>query len=446
MKIIIGVHHFPPNYRGGAEWRAYRTAHALLQAGHEATVVCVERIDDESAQPLTYVDERFAEVPVRRLSLNLAAAPDPLRWEYDNQWVGVHLHDMFAASAPDIFHVMSGYLLTGSAFTAAQELNIPTVVTLTDFWFLCRRISMLRTDGTVSTLPIDPLRCARCLGEERRRFRLPARVFPKMMDVYWRTQGTYRRYFEERWANLQHIMSHVDLAICPSQFIREMYTSAGMTARRMEYVRQGHAFRDLSPDTLTKTPSPKLRVGYLGQIAPLKGVHVLLEAVQRLPSIPIDVRIYGDGGAFPDYCNKLKQAARDDARIRFEGVYERSQLTAILRELDVIVVPSLWYENSPNVILEAFAHATPVIASNFGGMAELVDENRNGLAFEKGDAAALALQLKLLYEDRSLLSKLTQGAADTHPPTVDEEMQHLLGLYATVRQNRYLLSSSAVAS
>lgn len=445
MKIIIGVHHFPPNYRGGAEWRAYRTARALLQAGHEVTVVCVERVDDASAQPLAYVDEVFSEVPVRRLSFNLAAAPDPLRWEYDNQWVGSHLREMFAASTPDIFHVMSGYLLTGSAFVAAQELSIPTVVTLTDFWFLCRRISMLRTDDTVSTLPIDPLRCARCLGEEKRRFRLPARVFPKLMDAYWRSQGTYRRYFEDRWANLQRIMSRVDLAICPSQFIREMYINAGMTAQRMAFVRQGHAFRDLSPDSLTKTLSPHLRVGYLGQIAPLKGVHVLIDAMQRLPSTPIEARIYGDGGAFTDYCSKLKQAARDDARIRFEGVYERSELTFILRGLDVIVVPSLWYENSPNVILEAFAHATPVIASNFGGMAELVDEGRNGLAFEKGDAVALATQLKRLSEDRSLLSRLTQGAADTHPPTVDEEMQTLLELYSTVgRRGESLNFSTAV--
>jgi glycosyltransferase involved in cell wall biosynthesis len=432
MRIVIGVHHFPPNYVGGAEWRAYRTARALLQAGHDVLVAAVERIDDPAAQPLRHVDEVFKGVPVRRFSFNLAAAPDPLRWEYNNLWVGEHFHQRFVEQRPDIFHVMSGYLLTGSPIAAAQALKIPTVVTLTDFWFLCRRISMLRTDGSISTLPIDPLRCARCLGEEKRRYRLPAKVMPRVMDAFWRFQGDYLQYFQARRAALQQIMSGIDLAICPSNFIRDMYREAGMVARRMEFLRQGHAFQNLAPEHLSKTPSPVLRIGYLGQIAPLKGVHVLVDAVRQLPELPIELRIYGDGAAFPGYCDKLKARIGNDTRIHFEGVYERSQLTGILRETDVVVVPSLWYENSPNVILEAYVHATPVIASNFGGMAELVDDEHNGAHFAVGNAADLARQLQRLVDYPALLSKLTKGAANTSPPTVTEELAKMLMLYQSL--------------
>ncbi|MBK8797570.1 MAG: glycosyltransferase [Anaerolineales bacterium] len=114
MKVLIGVHHFPPVYRG-AEWRAHRLASALQEAGHEASVICVERIDDAQAAPLAYADEVFEGVAVRRLSFDLGAAPDPLHWEYDNLWVGEHLRQVFDERKPDLFHLIGGYLLTGSA-------------------------------------------------------------------------------------------------------------------------------------------------------------------------------------------------------------------------------------------------------------------------------------------------------------------------------------------
>lgn len=114
------------------------------------------------------------------------------------------------------------------------------------------------------------------------------------------------------------------------------------------------------------------------------------------------------------------------------GAYNRAQLTTILRNLDVVVVPSLWYENSPNVILEAFAHNTPVIASDFGGMAELVAHEANGLHFIKGDAGDLARHLRRLVEEPGLLDRLTLGAAGTQPPTIDAEMSRLLTLYDSI--------------
>jgi glycosyltransferase involved in cell wall biosynthesis len=211
-----------------------------------------------------------------------------------------------------------------------------------------------------------------------------------------------------------------------------MYLDAGMRARRMEFLRQGHSFGDLSASDLAKPPAPLLRVGYLGQIAPLKGVHVLADAVRSLPNQPLALHIHGDGGLHPRYYSDLEKAAAADRRIMLHGAYSRAQLTSVLRNLDVIVVPSLWYENSPNVILEAFAHATPVIASDFGGMAELVEQEVNGLRFDVGNAADLARQLRRLVDEPGLLDRLTQGAAGTQPATIATEMSQLLTLYDSI--------------
>ena len=84
MKVVIAVHHFPPRYTGGAEWETYRIASTLRARGHEVHVICVERIDAGQAEGVSWTDEIYNDLPVRRLSYNLAAAPDPVRWEYDN--------------------------------------------------------------------------------------------------------------------------------------------------------------------------------------------------------------------------------------------------------------------------------------------------------------------------------------------------------------------------
>jgi glycosyltransferase involved in cell wall biosynthesis len=430
VKILIAVHHFPPRFTGGAEWRAYRTAAQLQERGHEAEVVAVERIDNGPPGGISWVDEVYDGVHVRRLSFNLALSPDRERWEYDNPWIGDHLAEMFRERRPDIFHLIGGYLISGRALWAAEGAGIPSVVSLTDFWFLCRRISMLRSDGKVSTLPIDPLTCARCLAEEKRRYRLPARFLPGLMDKYWQAQPHRAHPIEARLNFLRDSIHKASAVISPSMFLKSVYTQAGINPDRFIFSRQGRDFPDLTPGLLTKTPSDQIRIGYLGQIAWLKGVHVLFEAAASLTDLPIEVKAFGDKNHFPDYAASLERYSTANSRIRLAGSYKSAELSQILRDLDVLVVSSLWYENSPNVILEAFAHRTPVIASDLGGMAELVTHDRNGLLFTPGDPASLAQQIRRLADEPELLEKLRTGIEPVRP--VSDEMDELEELYSEI--------------
>ena len=165
-------------------------------------------------------------------------------------------------------------------------------------------------------------------------------------------------------------------------------------------------------------------------MAPHKGVHVLFEAVRQMPDVALTVRAYGDDSRFPNYTRRLRHMAQADKRLILAGVYERTEVSQVLRELDVIVVPSFWYENSPNVILEAFAHRTPVVASNLGGMAELVHDGENGLLFAPGDAGSLARQLRRLRDDPHLLPALRAGIGPVK--SVTQEMDELEEIYRTV--------------
>lgn len=430
MKIAMAVHHFPPDYAGGAELRTYRTASHMRNRGHDVRVICVEKDDHGPMDGVGWQDGIYDGVPVRRLSFNLSYAPDQTLWEYNNPWIGEHVERFLDQIRPDVFHLMGGYLMSGSALRAAQKLSIPTVVTLTDFWFLCPRVHMRRSNNGLCRRVPDAAVCAQCLAEGQRRYRIPGRIAPRLMNMFWRMRRAPSRGIEARRTFLLETLNRADRVISPSQFLRNYFVESGVNPDQILFMRQGRDFPDLDQDELNKTDSPYLRVGYIGQVARHKGVHVLLEAAHCLPGAGIRVHVYGDLSCFPLYAAELKQRAEADQRISLNGRFLKEALSRVLRDLDVVVVPSLWYENSPNVILEAFAHRTPVIVSNAGGMAELVEHEVSGLHFQMGDARDLARQLQRIVDNPGLLDGLRQNI----PPVkgVEEEMEELVLVYGLV--------------
>ena len=435
MRILLAVHHLPPRYRGGAEAVTLRLARSLSARGHEVQLVAVEHIDRGPRDAAGWVDESVDGVDIRRLSFDLGAAPNADRWEYDNPWVGGALQELIRRRRPDLFHLVSGYLMTGRALHVAHDEGIPSIVTLTDYWFLCRRITMLRSDGALSTLPIDPATCAQCLGEERRRYRIPGKLTPGLMRAYWGTRHSRLGALRARNNSSPKLYrASTSLLALPNSCERCTARPASRLATSSSS-RMGRSARELEPGQLNKTESPHLRVGYLGQIAWHKGIHVLIEAVRRLRGAPLSLRIYGDPGHFPTYAHHLEEISRQDPRITMAGAYRGpAALPAILRDLDIVVVPSVWYENCPNVILEAFAHRTPVIATNLGGMAEMVSHGRSGMLFKTGDAADLAAQLSRLLSEPGLLPALCDGVPVVK--TFAEEVIEIEAVYSRILQGR----------
>jgi glycosyltransferase involved in cell wall biosynthesis len=428
MRILLAVHHFPPRRLGGVELEALRVARALEARGHLIQVLCVDEIDRGRPGEISAQDDAVDGVAVQRLSFNRAAlAP---RAEYDNQLVGAHVDRLLTAWRPDVLHVMSGYLLTASALTAARARGVPTVVSLTDMWFLCPRITMQRSDGTWSAPPLDAARCVRCLAEEQRRYRLPGRLAPSLMSWYWSQHADRIRAIEDRQAFLRGTLGHTDALLSRSAFLRSMFEQAGAVAPgRILVIAPG---RDTGVAPGPKRPaSGMLRVGFIGTVAPHKGPHVVVAAMKLLSGAPLALALYGDWEAFPRYADELRRAASADARIRclprFDG---DAGLASAHQAIDVLVVPSLWHENVPNVVLEAFLHDTPVVASRAGGISEVVADGRGGLLFEPGNARDLATALRRLVDDPVLLGRLRQSIPPVRAQS--DEIAEIEGVYQRV--------------
>jgi len=136
--------------------------------------------------------------------------------------------------------------------------------------------------------------------------------------------------------------------------------------------------------------------------------------------------IYGNLQSMPAYGDQLRTMAANMANVRFPGTYTHDQSADVFANIDVLVVPSLWYD-FPLVIYEAFATGTPVIATNLGGMAEAISHEASGLLFKPGDVEDLARQLRRILEEPDLLERLQAGI----PPvkTIDEGVIEFEAIY-----------------
>jgi glycosyltransferase involved in cell wall biosynthesis len=211
--------------------------------------------------------------------------------------------------------------------------------------------------------------------------------------------------------------------------MRDEMARAGFPIERIDLLRYGVEPRPAAP------PRPAdgvtLRVGFLGQIAPHKGVHVIVEAMRRLPTASIELVVHGPLTRDVPYVDSLRRLAGDDPRILFPGPIGHDELDAFLARIDILAVPSVWYENSPFVIHEARAAGLPVLASKLGGMAELVEDGVDGLLATAGSVEAFASALGRLARERDLAARLRTGVR--RPPTLDDETRALVAIYDRVR-------------
>ena len=442
MKIALAVHHFPPKYSAGAELRALRTARWLANQGHDIQVITIERIESDSKEELIAEDDTYQGIKVHRISYDIARAQDKFKWEYENPWIYDHLNELFGKLDFDIFHLISGYLLGAGAINAALSNQIPIVITLTDFWFFCRRINLVRPDGKLSdAFVFDSQQCTRCKFEEDRIYRLSAKLMPAVFDYLWDKSfespwekftdvRRMQRKFNQRNATLVHALSQAQAIVCPSQFLIDVLLSRGFDEEKLHYIQHGLDKSSWAPVSKEKEDGV-FRIGYLGQIDKHKGVHLLIDAFKHLDTdIPLELLIYGDGLSDPGYYKSLRKFADLDPRIRFLGRYEYSQVANIFSDLGVLVIPSIWNEIGPWVMYEAFETRTPVIASDIPNMSHIINHDNNGLLFECGNTHALKDQIQKVVNDPETRMKLIDGIKPFN--TLDNEMNSLFDIYKQI--------------
>ncbi|MGQ0622866.1 MAG: glycosyltransferase family 4 protein [Panacagrimonas sp.] len=397
--ILIVAHGHPSLSKGGAElaaWHQFNGFRAL--AGWDAWLLA------RHAEPgLERSGAAFHHLPGGHEIL-FSADADPFLFASQRLRYLTHdLPQLLAQIRPDVVH-LHHYVSLGIELIKVVRDHCPgacVVLTLHEYLAICNHNGqMLKTSGELCRRA-SPAECHLCM---------PGR---SPQDYFLR----------ERY--VKSFLGLVDRFIAPSHFLKQRYVEWGLPAERIEVIENG--LPEGAPLRETgNTARPRTRFGYFGQITPYKGVELLLQAYGQLPA---DLReqcslsIHGGGHERfePAFSERVEQALKQVPGLIRRPAYAPEELPELMAAIDWVVVPSIWWENSPLVIQEAFQHGRPVICADIGGMAEKVRHEVDGLHFRVSSATDLARTLQRAVTEPGLWSRLVAGI--TPPPSLAQVIE-----------------------
>ncbi|MBN1869563.1 MAG: glycosyltransferase family 4 protein [Candidatus Omnitrophica bacterium] len=383
MNILQIIHSFPPESMTGSEVYTYNLAKGLAKNNK---VSVFYRVNDPQRPEYEIIKGRYDGLNVYKIN-NTLKGYRSIEKIYKNQKIEEIFSQVLDEVRPDLVHIQHLLFLSTGIVEEIKKRGIPIVFTLHDYWLVCPRGQLLKYNLKPCKEPLKA-NCLYCLGRALSFKNLAKRLLGFRFG---------RRIFKRRHFALQDIEPNVDLFIAPSEFLRRKFIEFGLPPEKIVHLDNG---MDLSLfDDIKKTESDQIRFGFIGTLIPSKGAHVLLEAFRKMNG-KATLKIYGhspvNNGLF-DYARKLKRMAKAN-NISFMGTFDNKEVARVFKDIDVLVFPSLWEENSPMILREAALSRTPVIASRIGGAEELVQDYQNGVLFEPGNKTALYEKMNFLIE------------------------------------------------
>lgn len=353
MKVCIINNIYPPYDRGGAEQVVVSAVEGLRAAGHEVVIITSSPKGDE------FCDDAGVKI-YRTKPKNIFFYTDAHNYNIFMRFVW-HIIDIFNRSTakwvkeiletekPDVVHTHN---LMGLSFL------IPNVI---------RKLGLKHIHTVHDVQLVEP-----------------SGMLLKAKEHSFRYNGPHTKIYT---SIMKRLMGSPEVVISPSLFLKEFYNSRGFfSSSRFEIVRNPVTFEIQNIERIHS--GKPFRFLYLGQIEHHKGILMLLESFARATeneNIECELHIVGDGSLF----SAVKSVSSHHTNIIVHGRKDREELPKLFEEMDMTIVPSLCYENSPTVIFESFAFGLPVLASESEGIAELIEEGVNGVAFKAGSGQNL---------------------------------------------------------
>ncbi len=434
MKVAFVVHQYPPRFSTGTEIYAHRLALALRADGHDVRVFTNE---PDPSMSYGLVDDVVDGVPVTRQTFFEGLAPNHSLQSYYSVFLGKAFGRWLDQVQPDVVHVFHLMGLGLSCIEECEMRGLPVYVQLMDYWFLCPTVQMLRFDGSLCDGP-DMSSCIECLAPQHYGYQL-MRMFAKretfvevgepdqrMIDINNAGMPNTRKALLGRKEFIRSVLEKATSLVAPSLFLRRFFAGHGYDEDHMRHVPYGV---DPLPEPIAPIPVEKdvITFGFFGSVNPQKGLEILISAFREYKCERFKLIVHGNMQHFPKYAKRVRAFADMDSRINFLGPFDHSGLSAALSSIDVLVVPSVWYENTPFVVLEAFAAGRPVVASDLGGLSELVVDGKNGRTFTAGDPGSLVSVLADFDENPELVTELAQGIGEVR--TLEENARDFLALW-----------------
>ncbi|MBN3992492.1 MAG: glycosyltransferase [Nostoc sp. NMS2] len=427
MRIAILVHQFLPKYSGGTEILTLQMARELMQRGHEVAVVCSEASLKVRTSDKFSVEDEYEGITVFRICTTLQKKY-PIVSDFKSVGQVEIILSFLQTWQADLVHINHCLLLSTKVIPAIKSIGMPVVYSATDFWLVCPTIQLLKHNNQLCQGPdADGIECLRCYLSNSSQpeiikwsRHLPDEVLKAGMAIASSLHSKLAtskavnalKAFPERQQRILEHVNFADLIIVPTDLMREIFSRNGLPCDKL--IKLPYGIEPL-PKIERSQPKDTVNFGFIGTLSPHKGADLLIQAFQRLQhSSKAKLIIYGNLSHFPGYSKHLQDLAGNDPNIFFAGTFPAPQMANVLAEVDFLVVPSRWYENTPLVMHAALQVGLPVIATDLGGMSELVKDEHNGLLFALGDYYHLARQMQRCLDEPVLVNNL-QRNIQLHP-------------------------------
>ena len=338
---------------------------------------------------------------------------DKVLLSFKNIWsrkTYIELKQLLRKEKPDIAHFHNiWYLITPSAYFACKDAGVPVVQTLHNFRMFCVNGLLLR-HGKV---------CEECIGH------LPWRGVKYGCYSNSRLYSLSIAFTEGIHSIAGTWKDKVDAYIALTEFGKKKFIECGLPEEKIF----------VKPNFLLNPPEPSFAhrdyVIFLGRLSREKGLSILIDAAKVLNNsgLPLKFKIVGDGPLMKELEDKVK--AEKINGIEFTGRKTFHECMELLRDAQFMIMPAVCYENFPMAIRESFACGKPVIASNLGAMAELVDDGKTGLLFEPGNPEDLAAKIRWMLKNEDACIAMGKNARKEFEEkyTAEKNFQILTEIY-----------------
>jgi glycosyltransferase involved in cell wall biosynthesis len=399
MKVMVIAHAHPDFSVGGGEIAAYNLYRTLRpRAGHDDTIFLAR-----------------SELPSQPHGSIMLRRPGEYLWRQDiGDWFRLRtqnpksligaFRDFLTTERPDVVF-LHHYVHIGIEVLREIKLTVPDcllIVTLHEYFAICHRGGQMVKNNTKKLCHRESIEdCSNCYPD-------------RSPQDFWLRKHYIQKHFE-----------YADAFVSPSEFLRRRYIEWGIPAEHITVIENGQP-SSLMPKAVPPSPRLRTRFGFFGQITEYKGVEILLQAIHVISKEIRAKTVFEIHGAnlesqgqwFQELIETLRRPLILEGCLRWVGPYEPTELPQRMSKIDWVIVPSIWWENSPMVIQEAFANGRPVICAGIGGMAEKVRNGVDGLHFEVRNPLDLADTLVRAACEPNLCEKLKANIRK--PPSLEE--------------------------
>lgn len=414
-KILICCNAYPPNFIGGAELIAHYQAKQLQCQGYNVTIFTGDTHEQGKRHSMRRED--YEGLPVYRIHLTYEDY-DPKFVNFAHKDVEELFKTILIKFSPDIVHFHNIIGLSVGLIHIAKQRGIKTVLTLHDHWGFCFKNTLIKNNNDICQ---DFTRCSDCVptipGENNLNF--PMRMRQDFLAMQ---------------------LEEVDAFISPSRYLANTYVSACIPKEKMHVIWNGIDVGKFSH--IKKVPDPNhIRFTFIGYFGKHKGIHILLDALQYLNNKQkITINLIGDGELFTQYKNEVNDKNLRDI-VKFWGKIKN--IEDAYAQTDVFVLPSIWPENQPVSITEAMSAGIPVIASNGGGIPELIEHGKTGFLFEMGNARDLAKKMSEFIEEFGKIRVFGVNAFEKiKRVTLENQVKKIIEVYNQIPEKKRGISDN----